>query len=58
MPAVAGTVSVPESVAPPGFAPNAMVTGVVAVVTGFPNVSRTATCTAGAIAAPTTTGLG
>src|SRR5437667_286375 len=51
-PATADTVAVPESVPPPALLPIATVTLAVELVTVLPNVSCTATCTAGLIAAP------
>ena len=52
IPAEAVTLVVPESVPPLGLVPIATVTLFVAVVTVFPNVSCTATCTAGEIVSP------
>src|SRR5512146_1881339 len=46
-PLTAATVVVPDSVPPPGLVPMATVTFAVELVTVFPNVSWTATCTAG-----------
>src|SRR3954469_10369918 len=51
-PLTAATVVVPDSVPPPGLVPIATVTLAVELVTVLPNVSCTATCTAGLIAAP------
>src|SRR5262245_50075350 len=51
-PPTAATVVVPDSVPPPGLKPMATVMLAVELVTVFPNVSCTATCTAGLIAAP------
>src|SRR6185295_15115519 len=48
----AATVVVPDRMPPPGLVPIATVTFAVELVTVFPNVSCTATCTAGLIAAP------
>src|SRR5688572_3295183 len=58
MPALAATVVVPDSVAPPGLAPRATVMFAVELVTVLPNASCTATCTAGEIAAPALALLG
>src|SRR5688572_25271306 len=51
-PLTAATVVVPDSVPLPGLVPMATVMLAVELVTVLPNVSCTATCTAGAIAAP------
>src|SRR5512140_2758507 len=51
-PADADTVVVPDSAPPPGLVPIATVMLAVELVTVFPNVSCTATCTAGLIATP------
>src|SRR3954467_4663918 len=51
-PLTADTVAVPDSVPPPGLVPIATVTLAVELVTVFPNVSCTATCTAGEMFAP------
>src|SRR5688572_31691896 len=51
-PLTADTVVVPDSVPPPGLVPIATVMLAVELVTVFPNVSCTATCTAGLITAP------
>src|SRR5512141_679812 len=51
-PPTADTVAVPDSVPPPGLVPMATVMLAVEVVTVFPNVSCTVTCTAGLIATP------
>ena len=51
-PLTAATVSVPDSVPPPGLVPIATVTLAVELVTVLPNASCTATCTAGTIATP------
>src|SRR3954469_16501085 len=51
-PATADTVAVPDSVPPPGLKPMDTVMLALELVTVFPNVSCTATCTAGLIAAP------
>src|SRR5436190_1944360 len=48
----AATVAVPDRIPPPGLVPIATVTLVVELVTVFPNVSCTATCTAGLSAPP------
>jgi hypothetical protein len=52
IPLEAATVSVPESVPPPGFAPIAIVTLAELVVTMLPFVSWTCTVTAGEIETP------
>src|SRR5678815_3219119 len=54
----ASTVVVPESVPPPGLVPMATVTLAVELVTVLPNVSSTATSTAGLIDAPAVALLG
>src|SRR5262245_54321893 len=51
-PPTADTVVVPDSVPPPGLVPMATVMLAVELVTVLPNVSCTATCTAGAMATP------
>ena len=51
-PAVAATVAVPDNVPLPGLVPIATVMLAVELVTVLPNESCTATCNAGAIAAP------
>src|SRR5512146_1162754 len=51
-PPTADTVFVPDSVPPPGLVPMATVMLAVELVTVLPNVSCTATCTAGLIATP------
>src|SRR5436305_1948593 len=51
-PLTAATVIVPESVPPPGLVPIATVMLAVELGTVLPNASCTATCTAGASAAP------
>src|SRR6185369_9804366 len=51
-PPTADTVAVPDSVPPPGLVPMATVMLAVELVTVLPNVSCTATCTAGAMATP------
>src|SRR3954464_15523303 len=51
-PPTADTVTVPDSVPPPGLVPMATVMLALELVTVLPNVSCTATCTAGLIAAP------
>src|SRR5688572_18380587 len=51
-PLTAATVVVPDSVPPPGLVPIATVMLAVELVTVFPNVSWTATCTAGEMFAP------
>src|SRR2546425_219206 len=51
-PFTAPTDLVPESVPLPGLVPIATVTAFAAVVTGFPNASWTAICTAGLMIAP------
>src|SRR5436190_14929843 len=51
-PFTAPTVTVPDSVPPPGLVPIATVMLAVELVTVLPNVSCTATCTAGEIATP------
>ena len=56
--ATAATVTVPERVAPPGFAPSAIVMLPVKAVTSAPNASLAWTVTAGAMLAPATTLLG
>src|SRR6185295_11905606 len=48
----AATVVVPDSVPPPGLVPMATVMLALELVTVLPNVSCTATCTAGLIATP------
>src|SRR3954469_23287962 len=53
-PLAAATVSVPDSVPPPGLVPMATVTLAVELVTVLPNVSCTVTCTGGASATPAT----
>src|SRR3954468_4696614 len=57
-PLTADTVVVPDSVPPPGLVPIVAVTLAVELVTVFPNVSCTVTCTAGAIATPAVALLG
>jgi hypothetical protein len=52
------TVVTPASVPPPGFAPMATVTALVALGTVLPEASWIATTTAGVIAAPTVASLG
>src|SRR5512140_2571889 len=51
-PLIADTVVVPDRVPPPGLVPIATVMLADELVTVFPNVSWTATCTAGEIATP------
>ena len=51
-PSMAGTVTVPASVPPVGFAPMASVTSRVSVVTRLPPTSRTRTVTAGLMEFP------
>src|SRR5262245_54656860 len=51
-PFTADTVVVPDSVPPPGLVPMATVMLAVELVTVFPNVSWTATCTAGEMFTP------
>src|SRR5690606_11449451 len=57
-PATADTVLVPPSVAPPGLAPNATVTWLVALVTGLPSASWIPSRTAGVVVPPATRLLG
>src|SRR2546425_7284158 len=57
-PAVLVTVSVPPSVAPPGLAPSASVTGTSASVTRLPPPSRNSTLNAGFMESPATASLG
>src|SRR5678816_1670868 len=57
-PLTAATVAVPESVPPPGLVPMATVTLAVELVTVLPNLSSTATSTAGLIDAPAVALLG